>query len=263
MLATDHVKEKIAEAKAKEEDSIRLMNPSGGPKLVLPIPGPPPSKQPQKEKSFVAKTSFFKRIMVELDLSQRQTTKAGTIFKEETGGKVEPYMKQAIQDELHMLNTFFETVEMTFEVHPEDYESLDDDFEEEDQPRARAAGDLVLKKRHVVKVKNIGDLISYLVEHRNLDHNYHIKIGIDGGQGFLKVALILQEKVSETDIDDSTRSPLKKKPAMSREPKSGGTKKSLIIFLGEKIPGMSVLLNVFSVCPAPYGPILKLPIYLS
>ena len=48
-----------------------------------------------------------------------------------------------------------------------------------------------------------------------------------GGQGFLKVALILQQK------ERDEKSPMKKK---SRDFKEGGVRKLLLLFIGEKIP---------------------------
>ena len=83
MLATDEIKKKKEEAKTKGEDTIALAS-RHGPKMKLSAS----SSSTSAAAPLVAETSFFKRLMTELNLTGRKTTRAAKIYKEEVGGKV-------------------------------------------------------------------------------------------------------------------------------------------------------------------------------
>lgn len=58
------------------------------------------------------------------------------------------------------------------------------------------------------------------------------------------MALILQQKPSGTDLDDETRSPLKKvSRGEQQQYKQGGTKKTLLLFLAEDVPEVLVFFS--------------------
>ena len=60
---------------------------------------------------------------------------------------------------------------------------------------------------------------------------------MDGGQGFLKVAMILLPKIAEkSPRKDPSTPPLNKKPSKEQEPKHGGVKQIITLFMGQKIP---------------------------
>ena len=60
---------------------------------------------------------------------------------------------------------------------------------------------------------------------------------MDGGQGFLKVAMILLPKIAEKSPGkDPSTPPLNKKPSKEQEPKHGGVKQIITLFMGQKIP---------------------------
>ncbi|CAH0553241.1 unnamed protein product [Brassicogethes aeneus] len=74
-----------------------------------------------------------------------------------------------------------------------------------------------------VYCNNLSQLVAYILDKRILDENFHLKIGIDGGAGSLKICLnILSD--GENSVDGATE-----------KSKNSGIKKLIIIGLGPKM----------------------------
>ena len=63
--------------------------------------------------------------------------------------------------------------------------------------KERKKKELVPEERWVVRVTDMTALLDYLVEQRCLSNEVTLKIGMDSGQGFLKVAIVLKEKIPD------------------------------------------------------------------
>ena len=123
-----------------------------------------------------------------------------------------------------------------------------DDFIEDEADIAGSANEirdtpdkkepLVVAKRWVVFAKDLPNLLKEISRRRNIPwyQQMAMKIGIDGGQGFLKVALCLYEDIGNDDFDiRPQKSPVKKKGKLKQFSELG-QKKLIILFMGEKIP---------------------------
>jgi hypothetical protein len=89
--------------------------------------------------------------------------------------------------------------------------------------------------RSVPVVKDVTDLIYFVHEKRNLHLNDSVlKIGIDGGQGSLKICLLIMEKDPE-DISVDPESPIKK-GGKQRKQLSNSVKDVLILALAPDVP---------------------------
>lgn len=95
---------------------------------------------------------------------------------------IEPHLKQKLSDRLHSLDNFFAT------------KSIDFTF-----VKARNISNI---KRDVVYCKNLSGLIKY-VKDKHKEQLVHLKFGIDGGGGFLKLCLSIQSIKDDSRTEHS------------------------------------------------------------
>ena len=190
---------------------------------------------------------FFLEVKKTFGTSGRNLRELARLYREMTGGSVVPHLREKLQAANHTLDDFFEVNVMTFLCEDKEENEYFDFVEREDgglicveTPDGRRTP----RARYTVVCKDVLALINFLKEKRHITNDTIVKIGIDGkkefnvkfltliecfstgGQGFLKVALILQEENTENVSTD------KKK----KSHKGGGVRKLLVLFIGEQIP---------------------------
>ena len=143
----------------------------------------------------------FKNI---LGLSDTQTETACSVIRSWKGREFfEPNLREKLQFEDGILDEFFDVTHIEIDG----------------------------QKKHLVYCTNVAELISQLVTKREASANHILKIGIDGGGGFLKVCLsILDYEVVESETKFSYKDGLKRDIF-----KDGGVKKLIILALIEDV----------------------------
>ena len=96
-------------------------------------------------------------------------------------------------------------------------------------------------KETAIICKNLGEFINFVLEKRNV-YDYHLKFGIDGGGGFLKICLSIQSKNFE-DVDISYKNSKNVKKF-----KDSGVKKVFIIGISPSMMEKCQILNLEISC---------------
>lgn len=126
--------------------------------------------KPAKEKSQIISADIIERIHSRYKLTSNETIGIAGMIRAGTKNRkaVEPYVKEKISKRIHELDDFFEIKIFNF---------------------TKVKGtDVVNVPQYAVYCNNLGGLIEHVKEKRQVS-DVHIKIGIDGGGGFLKVCL--------------------------------------------------------------------------
>lgn len=119
-------------------------------------------------------------IQRDMNLSGRQTSHlAKTIRQSNRRSSVEPYMREYLRDSDHILDDHFHSIYLDFI----------------DSRNARI-------QRPVILCKNVQIFIDDVISRRQVVTDHLIKIGIDGGKGFLKINL----QIIENDTSNATAS---------------------------------------------------------
>ena len=84
----------------------------------------------------------------------------------------------------------------------------------------------------VVHCKDLAELLNEVLLSRRVFQNHIVKLGIDGGGGFLKVSLGIMELDSHCD----SRSPPRKKLLTQRTAKDSSVKRQMLVALSEGLP---------------------------
>ena len=134
-------------------------------------------------------------------MSKRSALKTARFFKEVFSGKMETGMQEYVYDANTCLSDFF-TVERC--------EFLAFDYEFDDGKPVSSKKTLQSVFRDIVYCTDVEGLIFFLKVMRVLDDDCIIKIGLDGGQGSLKLCLTIHSKQDEEE----------KSPQMKRKRKS-------------------------------------------
>ena len=79
----------------------------------------------------------------------------------------------------------------------------------------------------------MSDLLTEVLKSRNVSANHIVKIGVDGGKGFLKICLAILELDS---ADDSSQSPPQKRFLTQRIAKDSGVKRQILAAVAEDLP---------------------------
>ena len=227
------LKKKFASADPTKK-SIRLAT-KRGPSMEVTTP------QAAKEK-YEVPVEFFTTAMSKLGLSKNSTLTLGGIFKSKAKGTTVPdHLGSKLDAILSRMEDFFVVEKHYFNVNPK---------RDAAEKKERKKKELVPEERWVVRVTDMTALLDYLVEQRCLSNDVTLKIGMDSGQGFLKVAIVLKEKNTRFDWEeDPTKSPFKKK--IARDPKPGGVKRVIVIGMVEDVPetfeNVQILLNILNI----------------
>lgn len=160
-----------------------------------------------EHKAPVIYANSLKKMQTTLNLSKRKVLTVAKFIRSETKNPniIETNFKNKLDEMSHVLDDLFETQKFNF-VHEE-------------------GGIMKECAKIAIQCKNVPELIYYVIGQRNLT-NVHIKIGIDGGGGFLKVTLSVQPSYEDTINNLSTS-----KQNNHSTFKESGVKKIFIIFL--------------------------------
>ena len=88
------------------------------------------------------------------------------------------------------------------------------------------------RKQLVVHCKNLGELLNDVLLQRQVYTQHIVKLGLDGGGGFFKVSLGIQEMEQVLE----SRSPPCKKTLTSQVAKESGVKRQLLVAVAEEVP---------------------------
>lgn len=146
---------------------------SGGPPICVEVK--PPNSLPTAQ----AKSADFIKFMQECGLSMSQMLRYEKFIRGVFGrGALEPRVHEKIIESSHEFDDFFDVATMEFELKEKNK-------------------DATLVKRPVVYVQDAKDFIQNLHGKMSLDmEKTFLKVGIDNGQGFLKMCLLIVNKES-------------------------------------------------------------------
>nr|XP_047126851.1 uncharacterized protein LOC124807992 [Hydra vulgaris] len=86
---------------------------------------------------------------------------------------------------------------------------------------------------HVVAHCNdLSSLVNHVIQSRKISGGYFVKLGIDGGKGFLKFC----PNIVDTALRDETSSPHQQQPLTQRTGKDTGVKRQIIVRVSEELP---------------------------
>ena len=226
MLAKEVVKEKLAEAKQKGEDVISFIGQHGRP-LMVPIAG---------KKRAVITREIMAKYRAQFGISKTKAYAQAQFFKEVTMSKLEHHLKDWIFKADTRISDFFET--KTLDMLGYDIELGDDS-----KPIGSQKKCLHPVKREVLFCNDVPALVLFLMQERLLNEDdVIIKIGLDGGRGFIKVCLSVHDPKEDQELEEemsNLNSPRKKKlkkKKATRTFKNNGVKKVMIIGLVEDVP---------------------------
>lgn len=163
---------------------------------------------PFEKKHSVISSKSLQKLQTDLNLSKRKVLDVAKFIISETKDKkiMEKNFKSKLDDASHSLDDLFEARAFDF---------------------IRKQGDKVEEcKKTAVLCNDVPSLIYHVIGSRN-HTNVHIKIGVDGGGGFLKVTLSIQTYYEET-VENILSS---RKSNRRQTFKDSGVKKIFIIFL--------------------------------
>ena len=177
-LSAMTIREKVQETGAQE---VSLKSTKGHPLQV--ITGPPVKRQLAFHQSTPASTSTvshsaLSRGYTELNLSMRKTLGLAKIVREECGPQsVAPNFRQQLFAQGHTLESFFNVEELTFSRQNE------------------VKGESEAIQHPVVYCNDINELVQFICEKWDVSTR-SLKLGIDRGGGFIKVALSIESLIS-------------------------------------------------------------------
>ena len=153
----------IKRAAVEQGESVSLSQISG---KALKVDVSPFRKSQQKET--VLSAGDFSEIQSDLHLSSHQTVKLASHLRASTANRkiVEPNLKGKLSEIGHTLDSFFDVLTLNYHGNED-----------------------AIFSRPTVFCSNITELISFVEQKRSYYGEANIKIGVDGGGGFLKVSL--------------------------------------------------------------------------
>lgn len=155
-------------------------------------------------------TNDFKSMQANFNLSQKTTLGIATIIRKATANKkiIEPNLKRKLSDELHSLDEFFYIKHFNFEVGKKE--------------------NLSITNIGTVSCKDINGLIEHIKERRGVSE-VNLKVGIDGGGGFLKLCLSLQSPYQTNSDVLNLNEPSYETCKIAKKFHDSGVKKLLIL----------------------------------
>ena len=157
-----------------------------------------------KDETAVFTTEKMDKFRSQIHMSKRNALKTARFFKEVFNGEMETGMQEYVYDANTCLSDFF-TVERC--------EFLAFDYEFNDGKPVSSKKTLQPVFRDIVYCTDVEGLIFFLKVTRVLDDDCIVKIGLDGGQGSLKLCLTIHSRKDEEKSPPSKR---KRKSALKR-----------------------------------------------
>lgn len=167
-----------------KSNSVKLSQPQGGKYLQVTI-GIGGQTKKQKETLFSVKD--FQNIRNSFNLSYKVTSGIATAIRVATKNAkiIEPNLKRKLLDNTHTLDHLFDCKSLDF-------------------AKVKGIINILNISQHFVQCVNLQELIKFVSDSRKIETR-HLKFGIDGGGGFLKICLSIQSVVENTSCEDSRR----------------------------------------------------------
>lgn len=182
-LAVSIVKEKLStECAISSGEQTKLATRS---ERLIPLIVP---KKKKTENQMTISAFNFIDIQSNLNLSTNQTLKLASNLRKTTNQRntVEKNFKKKIQENSHNLDNFFSSIEMNFQK----------------------SGEII--KQTAVFCNNVNLLLDFIFKKRNYEPGTQIKIGIDGGGGFIKICITFITQSISTQHNKFADSSVKK-----------------------------------------------------
>ena len=160
-----------------ESESVKLSKAQGGKPLRVSIGS---VKNP---KETLLTIDNFQNIRTTFNLSYKVTSGIETAIRVATKNAkiIEPNLKRKLLDKNHILDDLFDCKDVSF--------------------KRVINKDISVTSETLIYCTNLEKLIEHITESRNITSN-HLKFGIDGGGGFLKVCLSIQS-TSENNLNEN------------------------------------------------------------
>ena len=179
VLASETLKEQFNEG--QESVSLKTRH---GPRLEV-------RGKNVKVESAVFTKEMMDKFRAQIHMSKRSALKTARFFKEVFDGKMEVGMQEYVYDANTCLSDFFAAKRVEFVAF---------DYEFDDGKPISSKKTLQPVFRDIVYCTDVEGLIFFLKLERALDDDAIIKIGIDGGQGSLKLCLTIHSQKEEDDV---------------------------------------------------------------
>ena len=192
VLASEIIKEAFKEG----EEEVASLKTRYGPRLEVH------GKNVQVEKA-VFTTDMMDKFRAQIHMSKRNAIKTARFFKEVFDGKMESGMQEYVFNANTCLSDFFAVKKVEFVAFDYDYD---------DGKPISSKKTLKPVFRDIVYCTDVEGLIFFLKLERALDDDAIIKIGLDGGQGSLKLCLTIHSKKDEDEKSPQTKRKRKSAP---------------------------------------------------
>ena len=204
--------------KVQQETDLNLSQLHGKPVKI--------SVNPSEPKKTLIRVDDLCKLKTNLNLSDRQVNGVSQFIRESTNNRkiIEPHAREKILELSHSFDEFFKCEELNFVSVKKNKATL--------------------CKSQFVMCSDLEGLITHIAKKRDLPNmTFHIKFGLDGGGGFLKICMILQESYEE--MVENTTGIKKRKPNYNKDFKFSGVKKIFLLgvapFVQENYENLSMI----------------------
>lgn len=173
------IKDKVAASSSQSvSKQISLSNVKGRPSTIV-IPKNAKKTELVLRPRQMLSSADMSKIQTNLNLSTNQAIELGKNIRSVTHNRkaIENNLSQKLASISHVLDTFFESTKLSF-------------------GKSSSGGKKETIERSVVFCNDLNRLIHFVWQKRNYTDETHVKLGIDGGGGFLKLCLSFSNPVA-------------------------------------------------------------------
>ncbi len=214
-FAAQHIRNRVEVSGSR---TVTLSNVHGRPTEVTAAPHGTRAKRQLYRPPPLDHSTMFALQDTSSNMSDKALKEQARVLRQATGNRlaIQPGLEKAIAERGRRLAPFFETRRRTFKVRDE-------------------KGKMETVEKDIVVVKDPKEFVNYVKEERGKE-SVRVKVGIDGGGGFLKACMgVISDEVPRSP----TSSPVAKKPPApigGERFKDTGVKKLMIVGIGQGIP---------------------------
>ncbi len=213
-FAAQHIRNRVETSGSR---TLTLSNVHGRPTEVTAAPHGTRAKRQLYRPPPLEHSTMFALQDTSSNMSDKALREQARVLRQATGNRlaVQPGLAKAMSERGKKLAPFFETRKKTFKIRDEQ-------------------GKLQPVEKDIVVVKNPKEFVDFVRTERDRE-NIRVKVGIDGGGGFLKACMGIISDESRSP----TSSPVAKKPPVpigGERFKETGVKKLMVVGIGQGIP---------------------------
>ncbi len=214
-FAAQHIRNRVESSGSR---TLTLSNVHGRPTEVTAAPHGARAKRQLYRPPPLDHSTMFALQDTASNMSDKALKEQARVIRQAMGNRraVQPGLREAMAERGKKLSPFFETRRKTFQVRDE-------------------KGNMKPVEKDIVVVKNPTEFVNFVKEERGRE-KVRVKVGIDGGGGFVKACMGV---ISDSVPHSPTSSPVAKKPPTpigGERFKETGVKKLMIIGIGQGIP---------------------------